>query len=202
MSATTVTPPPQPQPQPQPPAATRMTAEEFGLKHAGDNVEYVNGELREITMPAGGRHGKVCYRAATLIGQFVDANGLGHMFINDTFVNVPLKGDPERVYAPDVMFVSYDRLPKDAEVPVGTVMVIPNLVVEVRSPSDDWTTVIGKVVDYVNAGVPVVLLLEPETRTASVCGKEFWQRTFTATDTLTLPEVLPGFEVPIVKFFE
>ena len=202
MSAATVTPPPQPQPQSAQPAAPRMTPEEFGRKHDGQRVEYVNGQVREMTMPAGGRHGKVCYRAATLIGQFVDAHELGHMFINDTFVNVPLKGDPERVYAPDVMFVSYDRLPKEVEVPTGTVMVIPNLVVEVRSPFDTWMMSFGKVVDYIAAGVPVVLFIDPGTKTASVCGEPFGQRMFGAADTLTLPEVLPGFELSVAKLFE
>lgn len=201
MSTATVTPPPQPQ-TPTAPTAPRMTAEEFGLKYAGRHVEHVNGEVKELPMPAGGRHGYVCNLAAFHLTQHTLANGLGRVFINDTFLNVPVKGDPERVYGPDVFFVAYDRLPKDAEVPVGTVMVVPNLVVEVRSPTDDWTTAIGKVVDYLGAGVPVVLLLDPATRTASVCGREFWQRMFNAADTLTLPEVLPGFEVPVAKFFE
>ena len=96
----------------------------------------------------GSKHGKVCYRIATAIGQFVDSNDLGHMFINDTFVKIPTKYDPERVYGADVCFVSYDRLPKDAEIPYGLVPVTPNLVVEVRSPSDTWTQVFGKIADY------------------------------------------------------
>jgi Uma2 family endonuclease len=178
-----------------------MTAEEFGRKHAGEHVEYINGEVKEVPM-AGGKHGKICYRAGAVNGQFVDANQLGHMFTNDTFVKVPTRDDPERVYGADVCFISYERLPKDAEVPDGVLPVTPNLVVEVRSPTDTWTKVFGKVVDYLGVGVPVVLLIDPNTRTASVYGEPFGQRTFNSTETLTIPEVLPGFAAEVKKFFE
>ena len=200
MSTATVTPPPAPQ-SPTPPVA-RMTAEEFGIKHSGDRVEYIDGEVKEIPM-AGGKHGKVCYRAATAVGGFVDANDLGHIFINDTFVKVPTKDDPERVYGPDVCFVSFDRLAKDAEIPAGTVVIVPNLVVEVRSPFDTWAHVFRKVGDYLEAGVPVVIVLDPSTLTASVYRSEVTnpQHIFSATDTLTVPDVLPGFAVPVASLF-
>ena len=193
MTAATVTPPPQP-------AAAPMTAEEFGLTYSGAHAEYVNGQVKEMPM-AGGRHGKVCFSAAFALGQFVRANDLGHIFINDTFVNIPLARDPQRVYGPDVFFVSYDRLPKDAEIPTGTVFVVPNLVVEVRSPTDLWTDLVGKVFDYLKIGVPAVLVLDPLSRTASVCTPAFEQRTFGPEDELTLPEVLPGFAVRVAELF-
>lgn len=199
MSAATVTPPPQPQPS-APPAAPRMTAEEFGLKHSGDHVEYVNGEVKEITM-AGSKHGLACNLVAFYLTQHVVSNGLGRVFINDTFVKVPAKDDPERVYGADVCFVSYDRLPKDAEIPAGVLPVTPNLVVEVRSPSDTWTRAFGKVFEYIEAGVSVVVYIDPGDRTVSVCGEPFGQRIFGHADTLTIPEVLPGFAVPVAALF-
>ena len=193
MSAGTVTPPPQPTTAP-------MTAEEFGLKYSGAHVEYVNGQVKEMSMP-GGRHGKVCGLVAYFLTHFTRTQDLGHVFINDTFVNIPLTRDSERVYGPDVFFVSYDRLPKDAEIPSGTVFVVPNLVVEVRSPTDLWTDLVGKVFDYLKIGVPLVLVLDPLSRTASVCTPAFEQRTFGPVDELTLPEVLPGFAVRVADFF-
>jgi len=191
----TVTPPPQPLP-----TTPRMSAEQFGLKYAGEHVEYINGEVKEIPMSGGGKHGKVCNWAAFHLT--THGGSLGHVFINDTFVKVPTKGDPDRVYGPDVCFISFDRLPKDAEVTASTLTIVPNLVIEVRSPFDTWTSVFAKIVDYLNAGVSAVILLDPTTQTASVCGNEFWQRTFGPADTLTIPEVLPGFAVEVKKFFD
>jgi Uma2 family endonuclease len=175
---------------------TTMTAEEFGLKHAGDRVEFIYGEVKEVPMP-GSRHGKVCNWFAFYLTQHVVANNLGHVFINDTFVKVPTKYDPERVYC----FVSYERLPKHAEIPAGILPVMPNLVVEIRSPSETWTQILTKVVDYLGAGVPMVVLGDPSTRTVSVYGDAFGQRLLSENDALTLPEVLPGFSVPVAAMF-
>jgi len=195
-TGTTILPPAQ---APQPPS-TPMTAEEFGLKHAGDHVEFIDGKVKELPMP-GGRHGKACFQFALALGQFVQANDLGHVFINDTFVKVPSQSDPQRVYGADICFVSYDRLPKQAEIPVGVLPVSPNLVVEVRSPSDTWTQVFTKIVNYLGAGVPIAVLVDPTTRTVSVYGDAVGQRVLNANETLTLPEVLPGFSVPIATLF-
>jgi Uma2 family endonuclease len=196
MSTATVTPPPAPQTQP----PARMTAEEFGIKHSGDHVEYINGEVKEVPM-AGSKHGHVCNWVAFHLTQHVVANNLGRIFINDTFVKVPTKHDPERVYGADVCFVSFDRLARDAEIPAGILPVTPNLVVEVRSPFDTWTQVFSKIVDYLAAGVAVAVLIDPITRTASVYGDAIGQRIHGPADALTLPEVLPGFSVPVVALF-
>lgn len=193
MSAT-VTPPPKTAPAP-------MTAEEFGLKYAGDHVEYVNGQVKEVSMPGGGLHGKICGRVVKFLSNFVDDHNLGHIFSNDTFVNIPLDRDPERVYGPDVFYVSFGRLPKDAEIPAGTVFVIPELVFEVRSPSDSWNQLFGKVGDYLRIGVTLVVVLDEPTRSATVYGETFGQRMFGPDDELTLPEVLPGFAVRVADFF-
>lgn len=197
MSSATITPPPAPQP---PAPVARMTAEEFGIRHSGDHVEYINGEVKEVPM-AGSKHGKVCYRIAAAVGQFVDANGLGHIFINDTFVKVPTKDDPERVYGADVCYVSYSRLAKNAEVPDGILPVTPELVVEVRSPFDTWSNVIAKMLDYVRAGVLVVVILDPKTKSASVFRDQERQDVVEGDESLTLPDVLPGFSVAVASLF-
>lgn len=195
--AATITPPPAAPPRS---PNTPMTAEEFSLKHSGEHVELVDGEVKEVLMP-GARHGKVCNLFAYYLTQHVIANNLGHVLSNDTFMKVPTEFDPQRVYGPDIFVVSYDRLPKSAEIPVGILPVTPNLVVEVRSPSDTWTHVFTKIANYLGAGVPVAVLVDPETRTVSAYGDAIGQRILGANDTLTLPEVLPGFSVPVAALF-
>ena len=179
-----------------------MTAEEFGIKHSGDHVEYINGEVKEVPM-AGSKHGKVCNWIAFHLTQHVVTNDLGHVFINDTFVKAPAEDDPERVYFADVCFVSYDRLAKDAEIPAGILPVTPNLVVEVRSPRDTWAYIFRKVGDYLDTGVPVVLVLDPERSTASTYRSDITnpQEIFKLADALVLPDVLPGFSVSVAALF-
>jgi Uma2 family endonuclease len=197
MSTATVTPPPGASTER---SGTSATAEAFGITYAGDHVEFVDGQVKEVPM-LGGRHGQVCFRLAFALGQFVQANDLGHIFINDTFVKVPTRYDPERVYGADVCFVSYDRLPKGSTIPAGILPVTPNLVVEIRSPSDTWTQVFTEVVDYLGAGVPVAVLVDPTSLTVSVYGDAIGQRVLGANDVLTLPEVLPNFSSPVAAPF-
>lgn len=97
-------------------------------------------------------------------------------------------------------FFSHERLPK-GDVPDGVAPVAADLVVEVRSPSDRWTDVFTKMLEYLKAGVRVVVILDPATTSASVYRPDELQQVFHNGDPLTLPDVLPGFSVPVNRLF-
>lgn len=178
--------------------AALLTAEEFYARYGRGGYELVKGLVKEIPMP-GARHGKVCVKVARLLDEFVEANSLGHVLSNDTLVL--LRRGPDTMRGSDVCFVSFDTLPKDA-VPDGPLEVIPELVFEVRSPSDYWTEVLEKVLDYLKAGVKVVVVFDPKTTTASVFRPNDLQDIFQADQSLAVPDVLPGFAIQVGKFFE
>ena len=182
-----------------PPAATGLlTLAEFFARYGDQRYELVRGRAVEVPMP-GFRHGKVCIRVGRLLCEFADAGDLGHVVGNDTLVRT--RTNPDGARGMDVCFVSYARLPKDA-VPDGPLEVVPELVVEVRSPSDRWTDVLGKAIEYLDAGVTAVVILDPPTRSAAVYRSDVRSETFEPDETLTLPDVLPGFSVPVAQFFE
>jgi len=52
--------------------------------------------------------------------------------------------NPDTVRGADVNFYSYERLPK-GKVPEGFLPVVPDLIVEVRSPSERWVEMYAKV---------------------------------------------------------
>ena len=52
------------------------------------------------------------------------------------------------------------------------------------------------------AGVLIVLVLDPEPRTAHVFSADDPPRTLTADEELTLPGLLDGFRVPVSRFFD
>lgn len=186
-----------------PPAPTppkRMTLEEFSDRHGGDSVEFIDGRVTELPMPHP-QHGRTSYRATKLLGDFVDDNDLGHICINDSFVKVPMPADPTRVRGADVCYFSYARVPK-GPMPGGLLDVTPELVIEVRSPSDTWTEVHEKTEEYLANSVLAVIVLDIDSRTASVYRNPVPNQTvLNDTDTLTVPEVLPGWSVPVAKFF-
>ena len=73
---------------------------------------------------------------------------------------------------------------------------------EVVSPSDRWSEVLGKVTEYLTAGVTTVCVVNPRDRTAMVYRDNQDPEPVAADAELTFPDVLPGFRVPLRRFFE
>ena len=146
----------------------------------------------------GTRHGYICGKVVIAIGAFVEAHKLGRVMSNDTFVQT--QKNPDSVRGGDICYWSYERLP-EGEVPIGLSDQPPDLVVEVHSPTDRWKLIYRKAVEYLEAGVRVVVLLDPKTATVAVMRPDEIQQVFDNGDTLTIPDVLPGFSVPVKTFF-
>ena len=127
-----------------------FTAEDLlCLSATGKRLELVKGKVYEMA-PAGGRHGYVAMNIGTLMGGHARSNRLGRVFAAETgFI---IRHDPDTVRAPDVAFVSQNRLSAD-EIPDGYIDLIPDLVVEVVSPNDCRREVREKVEEWLNAGV-------------------------------------------------
>ncbi len=175
-----------------------MTVEEFFKLHGNEsNVDLVRGQIVRYPMP-GAKHGVVCLTAGAMIRDFVRANKLGRVMGNDILIRINL--DTSR--GADVCYVSYAKLPASQPLPDGMLEVSPDLVIEVRSPSDLWTDALGKMLDYLRIGVPVVIILDPKTESASVFRSGTRQETFEKNQTLAIPDVLPGFEALVARFFE
>lgn len=178
--------------------ALKLTAEEFDKLHGDEShVDLVRGIV--VRYPAGGaRKGLVNSSAGFEVRAFVKANRLGRVMSHDTFIRL----SPGTVRGADVCFLSYAKSPASQRLPKGMLEVMPELVVEVRSPSDPWTEVFAKVTDYIDAGVTAVIVLDPQTETASVYRTGATQTTFEKDETLVVEDVLPGFAVPVARFFE
>jgi Uma2 family endonuclease len=163
-------------------------------------VELVKGRVVRYPMP-GAEHGEVCGNAYAFLREFVKPSKLGRVMSNDTFVRVTTSPDTYR--GADVCFLSYARLPKEQPLPKGPLEVAPELVIEVRSPTDRRGDIQIKVGEYLNAGVTLVVVLDPEIDAATVYSQtEDIPQRFSNGDELTFPDVLPGFAVPVRKFFE
>ena len=101
----------------------------------------------------------------------------------------------------DVGFYSYSRVPR-GPLPRGYLAVVPELVFEVRLPTDRWSRILAKVGEYLEAGVTLVCVLDEQTQTARVYRQEEPEQVFTSEQELTLPEVVPDFRVAVRRFFE
>jgi Uma2 family endonuclease len=175
-----------------------MTIEEYSKRDDGRYTELVRGRVVEMNPPQS-RHGVVCGNALAIFRSFVKQHDLGRVLGNDA--GVVTERDPDTLRGADVSFYSYARLPKGQAGP-GYFPVPPELVVEVRSPGDRWARVLQKVTEYLNAGVNSVCVLDDSSQTVRVYDGEEPERMFHAGEVLTLPSILPGFQAPVVAFFE
>jgi Uma2 family endonuclease len=182
------------------PVADRLlTAEEYlELPDYGIPTELVRGRVVEMNVPAP-RHGEICANTALLIGPHIRANKLGRIVTNDG--GVVTERGPDTVRGADVAFYSYSRIPP-GPLPRGYLSVVPELVFEVRSPTDRWARVLAKVSEYLDSGVTVVCVLDQISESVQIFRNEELPLTLHNSDELHLPDVLGDFRVPVQRFFE
>jgi Uma2 family endonuclease len=175
-----------------------ITAEEYArLPDQGYPTELVRGEIVRMNLPRP-RHGQVCSKIVQIIGPFADQHDLGHVVCNDS--GVITERDPDTVRGGDVWFISFAKIPR-GPFPEGYIEVPPDVVFEVRSPSDRKGKLLAKVGEYLEAGVGVVCVLNPQTGTLHLYGEDKDEE-LQGDDELTIPDHLPGLRVPVRRFFE
>lgn len=175
-----------------------ITAEEFARipdPPDGSRQELVQGAI--ITMPPpGARHGACCSRINRRLANFVEDNNLGTVFANDTgFVT---ERDPDSVRGPDISFWSREKLP---EVPDGYIEVAADLLIEVVSPSDRYARIQQKVNEYLEKGVRLIWVVDPEDRSVAVFRDGQKPKVLSENEILTGADVLPGLTCRIADLF-
>ena len=102
--------------------------------------------------------------------------------------------------APHVAFLSRERIlthqPQE-----NFLQIAPDLVVEVMSPSDTAHQVQAKVEDWLSAGVRLVWVVYPNTRSVVVYNSQREAKVLTAQETLQGDPVLPGFSCKVSELF-
>ncbi len=163
----------------------------------GRRYELIRGELRQMT-PAGPIHGRLAMRIAAHLFHHVEAHNLGTVYAAET--GFQLAQDPDTVRAPDVAFVSRQRLGAIEETE-GYWPGAPDVAVEVISPSDRYTDVEDKVVEWLEAGSRMVIVVNPRQRVVTVYHSRTDIIMLTEEDTLDGGEVIPGWQLQINDVF-
>ena len=168
------------------------------LYSEGVRGELIRGELCE-TMPTGGKHGEVVANMVISIGTHVKSRRLGRLAASDS--GVLLERDPDTVREPDIAYISAERLPLDVEV-TGYYEVVPDLVVEITSPSDTRSAVTDKALMWLSYGARMVWTVNPESRSVDVYRAGERAVTLREADTLNGLDILPGFDLPVRDIFD
>ncbi len=181
-------------------ATTRlMTAEDLAnLDDKPGRYDLIRGELVHMP-PAGGEHGEVGMLLAIRVGGYVLQHQLGKAYAAET--GFTLSRNPDTVLAPDLAFVSTERLPSREE-RIGFVPVAPDLIVEIISPSERAGMIARKVSEYLSAGVQAIWLVHPGRKSITIHTQDEDVVVLTMDDELDGGDVLPGFRLPVADIFE
>ncbi len=169
-----------------------MTLDEF-LENDVEGYEFIKGELVPIAGTSR-RHGRINVNILRYLDPQVYNSKLGELYTSETSFKVG-----ERVLKPDLAFITAERLDVDED---KGLPIPPDLAIEVVSPSDIHSRIIGKVFAYLDAGTRCVWIVDPVSKTVTVYKSDTDIKIFTREDTLTGDDVVPGFSCPVELLFE
>ena len=175
-----------------------MTAEQlFWRPDDGQRHELIGGELTTMP-PVSAPHGRTVARMTQLVLNQLDKTGLGECYSGDPgFV---VRRGPDTVRAPDIAFIRAERVHEVA--PTGFPEMAPDLVAEVVSPSDRPGQVTAKALFWLEVGVRLVWVVDPDDQVVTVYRPGNVVELLQGEDApLSGEDVLPGFTVPLRSIF-
>jgi Uma2 family endonuclease len=163
------------------------------------HYEVVDGQFVE-TPRMGAFESVIASILQTYLGPYAKEKGLGRVAIETLFI---LDATRRLRRRPDVAYVSYERWPRSRRVPRAEAWdVVPDLAVEVVSPTNTADEVLGKIREYFEAGVRRVWVIYPTEELAYVYRSPTQNVILATADEFDGEDVLPGFRLGLSKLFE
>lgn len=160
--------------------------------------EVIDGQIVELP-PMGSLQEFMANFLHIKLGGFVLEQKLGHGLMEVLFDMTDLVGRKRR---PDVAFLSAERWPLSKPIPeTDGIKAVPNLAVEIVSPSNTWEEVREKTKEYFRAGVERVWVISAAQREVHLYDGPISVRVLVEENELT-DDMLPGFRLPIGELFE
>ena len=167
--------------------------------NADKNYELIKGELFELS-PTNYPHGRLAGRLFRYFEEYAESRNLGEASVD---VGFHPAHDRTTLLAPDVAFISSPRRPDPEE--FTFVGFMPDLAVEIKSPSNTMVELRRKAAIYLKYGAQLLWLVNPMERCAEVCrlnADRRIQTEFVDSDGKLIGEdVLPGFELELRQLY-
>ena len=163
--------------------------------HSDRICELVDGIL--VEKPKGTYESLLAVRIIHALCSYLESNNVG-IVLGEAGMLAVLPG---QVRVPDVSLIRWERIP-GRQLPRERIYgLVPDLAVEVLSPSNTDAEMQRKLREYFSAGVRLVWYIAPETRTARVYTAEDQWQDLGPGDSLSGGDVLPGFILSLDKLF-
>ena len=176
------------------------TYEEFMALPEGGPVRYeiIDGDLCMTPAPSP-RHQEISGNLFEIIRHFLRTNPLGKVYAAP--VDVVFSQEPPQVVEPDLVFVATEHLSLITE---KNLQGVPDLLVEILSPTTSLRDRREKLALYERFGVPEYWIVNPERTTVQVIrlsgGGYAEALEFGLGDRLETP-LLPGLSIPLSEVF-
>ena len=172
------------------------TAEQLWKATNLGRCELVRGELIQM-VPTGGDHGEFEGNIGLELKAFVRKRKLGKVYFGE--VGFWLSRNPDTVRGADVAFICNERVPPRGK--RGFIEIPPDLVIEILSPDDRPGEVLTNVSDWLDGGCRVAWVADPDREAVFVYRSGCSPQRLISTDTLTEPDLLAGFSLPVADIF-
>lgn len=172
-------------------------ADLLALPDDGCRYELVRGELRRMS-PAGHWHGRLVMNIATPLDVYVRSHGIGVVYAAET--GFLLATNPDTVRAADVAFVRRERVAAVGDTE-GYWPGAPDLAIEVVSPNDLYADVEEKIIDWLDSGTRMVVIVNPRQRTVAVYRSRTAIMLLGEQDVLDGADVVPGWRIAVIDIF-
>jgi Uma2 family endonuclease len=143
-----------------------------------------------IMSPTGGETGNRNFSLNVQLGNWIEQDGTGLGFDSSTVFKLP--NGAKR--SPDAAWVKRDRwdalTPKERE---GFPPIAPDFVIELRSRTDSLTELQQKMQEYIDNGVRLGWLLNPQDRQVEIYRPGKSVEVLQAPETISGEDILPGF---------
>jgi Uma2 family endonuclease len=173
-----------------------LTAEEFDNFPFEEDKRYEldEGELIETEKPAY-KHNRATGILTYKLFQYCTANRIGETLNSENLYAL----SPSTRRAPDIAVILGDHREELRNAKV--IPIIPDIAIEILSPSESPRAIHRKLKQYFAAGVKEVWILDPESATAEIwTGPRLPEHELAASAALTSP-LLPGFALPLSDLF-
>ena len=163
--------------------------------HLDYQLELVEGRI-SIMGPSDYISDEIGSRLIVFLGAWVMAHKLGR--VTGAAAGFILPNPDADLRAPDVSFVKAEKLKRSQR---SFVQLVPDLMVEIKSKTDRIKPIVEKIQSFLALGSQVGILIDPDKETVTIYRLTGEPVVLTSSDTLTIPELFPGWQLPIAELW-
>lgn len=184
-------------------ATAVMTTEELlSLPDDGTERELIRGQLRERPMTRRNRrHSRVTIKLGKLLDLWLDEQPEPRGEVLAGEAGFRIRQEPDTTVGIDVAYISAEVATRNAD-NAAVIDGPPVLAVEILSPSDRHEDIVEKIEEYLDTGVLLVWLVDPDLRTVCVHRPGAEPELFNIHQVLSGEPDLPGLRIPVSEVFK